>query len=185
MVTMGMSPEPATPLDDPVALQTMIAALWADNARMSATLRAHDQLIRTLRLRIAALKKKVFGKSSEKVEREIEQLELALEDMLVAAAESAVEPMDEDAPEPPAPDATPERTPRRRPRVSDAAPRERRELDPGGRCPDCGGELRLVGEDVSEILDMVAAQLQIESAVNRILPDLPAGTRQESSGPLP
>ena len=161
MVTMGMSPEPATPLDDPVALQTMIAALWADNARMSATLRAHDQLIRTLRLRIAALKKKVFGKSSEKVEREIEQLELALEDMLVAAAESAVEPMDEDAPEPPAPDATPERTPRRRPRVSDAAPRERRELDPGGRCPDCGGELRLVGEDVSEILDMVAAQLKV------------------------
>jgi transposase len=156
-----MSPEPATPLDDPVALQTMIAALWADNARMSATLRAHDQLIRTLRLRIAALKKKVFGKSSEKVEREIEQLELALEDMLVAAAESAVEPMDEDAPEPPAPDATPERTPRRRPRVSDAAPRERRELDPGGRCPDCGGELRLVGEDVSEILDMVAAQLKV------------------------
>ncbi len=27
--------------------------------------------------------------------------------------------------------------------------------------------------------DMVAAQLQVESAVNRILPDLPAGTRQE------
>jgi multidrug efflux pump subunit AcrB len=27
--------------------------------------------------------------------------------------------------------------------------------------------------------DMVAAQLQVESAINRILPDLPAGTRQE------
>lgn len=161
---MGMSFEPAALPDDPVALQAMIAALQADNARMSATLRAHDQLIQTLRLRIAGLKKKVFGKSSEKIEREIEQLELALEDLLVARAESAAEPMEEDAAEPPAPpaaDETPERKPRRRPRVSDATPRERRELDPGACCPDCGGELRLVGEDVSEILDMVMAQLKV------------------------
>jgi transposase len=162
---MGMPFEPAALSDNPVALKAMIAALQADNARMSATLRAHDQLIQTLRLRIAGLKKKVFGKSSEKIEREIEQLELALEDLLVARAESAVEPMvGEDAaepPAPPAPDETPERKPRRRPRVSDATPRERRELDPGTCCPDCGGELRLVGEDVSEILDMVMAQLKV------------------------
>jgi transposase len=161
---MGMSFEPAALPDNPVALKAMIAALQADNARMSATLRAHDQLIQTLRLRIAGLKKKVFGKSSEKIEREIEQLELALEDLLVARAERAAEPMDEDTAEPPAPpaaDETPERKPRRRPRVSDATPRERRELDPGTCCPDCGGELRLVGEDVSEILDMVMAQLKV------------------------
>lgn len=160
---MGMSLAPAPPPDNPVALKAMVAALQAENARMSATLRAHDQLIQTLRLRIAGLRKKVFGKSSEKIEREIEQLELALEDMLIAAAESA-EPMNEDAAEPPAPSApqeAPKRRPRRRPRVSDAAPRERRELDPGARCPDCGGDLRLVGEDVSEILDMVAAQLKV------------------------
>jgi len=31
--------------------------------------------------------------------------------------------------------------------------RERRELDPGDACPDCGGDLRVVGEDVSELLD--------------------------------
>jgi transposase len=161
---MGMSFEPAAPPDNPVVLKAMIAALQADNARMSATLRAHDQLIQTLRLRIATLKKQVFGKSSEKIEREIEQLELALEDLLVARAESAVEPMEGDAaepPAPPAPDETPERKPRRRPRVSDATPRERREIDPGACCPDCGGELRLVGEDVSEILDMVAAHLKV------------------------
>ena len=30
-------------------------------------------------------------------------------------------------------------------------------LDPGERCPDCGGALRLVGEDVAEILDFIAA----------------------------
>ncbi len=159
---MGMSPAPASLPDDTVALKAMIAALQAENAKMSATLRAHDQLVQTLRLRIAKLKKQVFGKSSEKVEREIEQLELALEDLLIAAAESDTTPMDEDKAEPAAPTGeTAERKPRRRPRVSDATPRERRELDPGTCCPDCGGDLRLVGEDVSEILDMVAAQLKV------------------------
>ena len=127
---------------------------------MSATIRAHDQIIQTLRLRIAKLKKQAFGKSSEKVEREIEQLELALEDLLIAAAESATAPAADDTPECTGDDTT-ERKPRRRPRVSDATPRERRELDPGTCCPDCGGDLRLVGEDVSEMLDLVAAQLKV------------------------
>ena len=68
--------------DDPAVLKALIAALQAENAKISATLRAHDQLIQTLRLRIAKLKKQVFGQSSEKIEREIEQLELALEDLL-------------------------------------------------------------------------------------------------------
>ncbi len=123
---------------------------------MSATIRAHDQLIQTLRLRIAKLKKQAFGKSSEKVEREIEQLELALEDLLIAAAESTTAPAEDAADDTSANDETSERKPRRRPRVSDATPRERRELDPGSCCPDCGGALRLVGEDVSEMLDLVA-----------------------------
>lgn len=116
------------------------------------------------RLRIARLKKQAFGKSSEKVEREIEQLELALEDLLIAAAESATVPVDEDAADDAPADAskdTAEHKPRRRPRVSDATPRERRELDPGTCCPDCGGALRLVGEDVSKMLDLVAAQLKV------------------------
>lgn len=149
--------------DDPAFLKAMIAALLAENAKMSATLQAHDQLIQTLRLRIAKLKKQVFGKSSEKIEREIEQLELALEDLLIAAAEGNTAPIDEaDEAASVVPLAdTPEKIVRRRPRVSDKAVRERRELDPGSCCPECGGELRLVGEDVSEILDMIAAQMKV------------------------
>jgi transposase len=149
--------------DDPAFLKAMIAALLAENAKMSATLQAHDQLIQTLRLRIAKLKKQVFGKSSEKIEREIEQLELALEDLLIAAAEGNTAPIDEaDEAASVVPLAdTPEKIVRRRPRVSDKAVRERRELNPGSCCPECGGELRLVGEDVSEILDMIAAQMKV------------------------
>jgi transposase len=84
--------------EDPAVLKAMIAALQAENAKMAATIRAHDQLIQALRLRIAKLKKQAFGKSSEKIEREIEQLELALEDLLIASAESATTPAVDEGP---------------------------------------------------------------------------------------
>ncbi len=64
--------------NDPAVLKAMITTLRAENDEMSATLRAHDQLIQSLRVRIAKLRKQAFGASSEKIEREIAQLELAL-----------------------------------------------------------------------------------------------------------
>ena len=160
MVSVTMSDDADILSDDPAVLKAMIAALQAENARMSATLQAHEQLVQALRLRIAKLQKQAFGKSSEKIEREIAQLELALEDLLVAVAEQRDGPIEDDKPA--AADApAAEAKPRRRPRVSDATPRERRELDPGSCCPDCGGDLRVVGEDVSELLDLVAAQMKV------------------------
>jgi len=146
--------------DDPAVLKAMIAILQAENAKISATLRVHDQLVQALRLRIAKLQKLAFSKSSEKIEREIEQLELALEDLLVAVAEDDDALIDEGQDELPQ-DAADAPALRRRPRVSDTTPRERRELDPGTCCPDCGGDLRVVGEDVSELLDMIAAQMKV------------------------
>ena len=160
-----MSKAAQTLPDDPALLKALINALQAENAKISATLRAHDSLIQTLRLRIAKLKKQVFGQSSEKIEREIEQLELALEDLLIAATESETALMDDDqdkgALETAAAGEVADRPSRRRPRVSDSTPRERQELDPGSCCPDCGGDLRVVGEDVSEMLDLIAAQLKV------------------------
>lgn len=111
-------------------------------------------------LRIAKLQKLAFDKSSEKIRREIEQLELALEDLLVAVAKDDEALIDE-GPGKPSPEAGDAPALRRRPRVSDATLRERRELDPGACCPDCGGDLRVVGEDVSELLDMIAAQMKV------------------------
>ncbi len=151
--------------DDPAVLKAIIASLEAENAKLSAILRAHDLLVQTLRTRIAKLQKQAFGKSSEKIEREIEQLELALEDLQVAMAEAneTVGP-DGDAEEDIATSnegTSEEQLPRRRPRISKDAPRERRELDPGDNCPDCGGDLRVLGEDVSELIDMIAAQLKV------------------------
>ena len=160
---MGMSTSAPDLPDDPAVLKAMIVALRTENAQISATLRAHDLLVQALRVRIAKLKKQAFGKSSEKIEREIEQLELALEDLQVAMAEADTAPPDDRVTneDDTVADEDDGRKPRRRPRVSDATPRERRELDPGDSCPDCGGDLRVVGEDVSELIDMIAAQLKV------------------------
>ena len=154
---------------DPIELRAIIAALTVENARMSVevermtvTLRAKDLLVQALQTRIAQLQRQRFGPSSEKIEREIVQLELALEDLQVALVEGD-EPDDADTPiESDGGKALAESAkPRRRPRVAEGTPRERRVLDPGAACPDCGGDLRVVGEDVSELLEMIAAQLKV------------------------
>ena len=165
MVVTTMSSDAPILSDDPAVLRAIIASLEAENAKLSATLRAHDLLVQTLRTRIAKLQKQAFGKSSEKIEREIEQLELALEDLQVAMAEAgeSAGPDDDDEGDVSTPieAAAEDKAPRRRPRISKDAPRERRELDPGDNCPDCGGDLRVLGEDVSELIDMIAAQLKV------------------------
>ena len=136
--------------DDPAVLKAMITAFQAENAwigsenaKMGVTLRVHDQLVQVLRLRIAKLQKFAFGTTSEKIELETEQL--AFEDLLVAVAGEDGAPVDEGHNEP-SPEAADAPALRRRPRVSDATPRERRELDPGTCCTDCDDDLRVVGD---------------------------------------
>ena len=153
-----MSRTPADLPDDPAALKAMIFQLQGE-------LHASSLLIEALRLRIARLRKQKFGSSSERIAREIEQLELALEDALIAAATTNLNPANEtleDAGEGlERPDKPAAETRRRNPRVTEKVPRERRVLDPGNSCPDCGGALRLVGEDMSPLLEMITAQLKL------------------------
>jgi transposase len=149
---------PAEPLpDDLDALRAIIAAQTSRIQELSRSNRAYEALVDALRVQIVRLKKQKFGASSEKVARNIEQLELALEGLEVARAAFDKSNDDEVAAPPPSTSR-----PRRRgkPVLTEHVLTERRTLDPGSHCPDCGGELRHVGEDVSEILDLVAAQLK-------------------------
>lgn len=172
-----MSDTPTILPDDPAALKAMIAHLQAENARIAAenmrvqadieristTLRAHEALVQALQIQIARLKKQKFGASSERIEREIEQLELSLEYLEIAGAAviSAIAP-DDDAELSAEEQAAAPSTPRRRkPLVAESTPRERIVLDPGDDCPECGGTLRLIGEDVSEILELISAKLKV------------------------
>ena len=177
MVWIAMSDMPAILPDDPAALKAMIAHLQAENARigaenvrvqadiekMSATLRAHEALVQALQIQIARLRKQKFGASSERLEREIEQLELALEHLEIAGAAVICTTLPDDDAELSADEqsAAPNTLRRRKPLVAEGTPRERIVLDPGNDCPHCGGTLRLIGEDVSEMLELISARLKL------------------------
>ncbi len=147
-------------------LKAMIIAQQAETVRLQASVRAYETLIQALKIRIAKLQRQKFGPSSEKIQREIEQLELTLEDLEVAMAAADASHKTDEGDEGEAPSL--EKTePRRRgkPRVDAATPRERIVLDPGDHCPQCGEPLRLLGEDVSEMLDYIAAKLKVVETV--------------------
>jgi transposase len=113
--------------------------------------------IECLQLLIAKLRRMQFGRRSEKLERQIEQLELQLDELATASAEP---PAASPTPEATAP-AAPGRKPARRP-LPGHLPRQKRTILPKETaCPDCGGALKALGEDVSEILEYVPAHFHV------------------------
>ena len=146
--------------DDPAALKAIILAQGQENARLTVQVAAWESLVEALKTRIARLEKQKFGRSSEKIHREIDQLQLALEDLEVAMAAAGRLPKDE-ASSPPTSGQKTEQRRRGAPRIAASAERERVVFDPGERCPKCGGELRLIGEDVAEIVEYVKAKLKV------------------------
>jgi transposase len=105
-------------------------------------------LIEQLKLQLARLKKMKFGRSSEQLDAQIAQLELSLEELEANAATAA-------PPEVPA--SARESKPARKP-LPDHLPREPHVHEPATgscHCPECGGMLRALGEDSSEVLEYV------------------------------
>jgi transposase len=117
-------------------------------------LASRDAEIGHLQLLIAKLRRMQFGRSSEKLNRQIEQLELRLGE-LEASRTIEVESLEPIAAVPAM--ARPVRRP-----LPAHLPREVREYLPKQEtCPDCGGKLKRLGEDVSEILEYVPASLKV------------------------
>jgi transposase len=114
---------------------------------------SRDHEIEHLELVIAKLRRMIFGTKSERVAREIEQLELKLEELEARRAERI-------APER-APSTQEIDRPSRRP-LPEHLPREVHVHMPASEaCPDCGGALRKFGEDVSEMLEYVPSSFKV------------------------
>jgi len=129
--------------DDAPALKQIITAMAQDAIAAQAE-------IAKLRFQLARYRRAEFGRSSEKLEREAEQLELVIEALetdraermaiaspfVAAAIEGAIEA----------------RKPARRP-LPEHLPREEMTHHAPCACPTCGGALRRIGEKITETLD--------------------------------
>ena len=137
---------------DPNHLPTDTSVLHALVRQLLDALQAQSLKIAELEVRIAKLKRSQFGQSSEKVALEIEQLEQELDAL---HEEEAVQAMARPATvqaliEKPYRKALPEHLPRQI------------ELhEPACICPNCGGAMRKLGEDVTEVLDYVPASFKV------------------------
>jgi transposase len=132
-------------------------------ALKSLILAQHEQLasrdaeIEHLKLLIAKLRRMKFGRSSEKLDRQIEQLELRLEELQTSQAEKTAAHI---AARPAFPNQPVKAAVRRS--WPEHLPRETRKYVPQQKaCPDCGGALKQLGEDVCEILEYVQIRFKV------------------------
>ena len=137
--------------DEPEALKRIIAAMAQD------ALAAQVEIAR-LKFQLARYRRAEFGRSSEKLAREAEQLELAIEGLEEDQAErlATAAPVVAAAIE----GAAAAQKPARR-RLPDHLPREDARHPAPCACPSCGGRLRRIGEDITETLDYVPGRFKV------------------------
>jgi transposase len=143
----------ATLPDDPAALKTLILSLGAQIKSLESALSTRQLIIETLQIQLAALRRQKFGRKSEKLDEQIAQLELKLEEFQADEAED---------PAPATEAVKAARATRVRKPLPDHLPRETIIYPaPACDCPTCGGALQAIGEDVAEQLEFIPASFRV------------------------
>jgi transposase len=144
--------------------EAVAASAKADAAGAQADRSSHEALIAHLKLEIEKLRRELYGSSSERKARLLEQMELQLEDLEAAATE------DELAAEQAAAVAQTAHSPQRkrplRKPFPDHLPRERVVIAAPESCPCCGSaRLSKLGEDITETLEVVPRSWKVIQTV--------------------
>ena len=141
-------------------LRARLAEREAELAAAQAELTGARILIEQYKAQLTKLRRMQFGRSSEKLDRQIEQLELQLEDLEEGEGERTAPSLtpDDDGKERRKRDR---RQPVRQP-LPAHLPREEVVHSPGDACPCCGGtQFSKLGEDVTEVLEKIPARLKV------------------------
>jgi len=155
LLSSGMSPSRPTLPSDPEELRAFAAALQAE-------LHAKDLMIEKLKAQLAVLKRARFGRSSEKLDRDIEQLELMIGDMEETEAERRSRADATPAPSSAKLDRKALTPPNGRHPLPDHLPREVVRHEPAAACPACGATaFSRIGEDEREVLEYVPAYFKV------------------------
>jgi len=140
------------------ALKALIVAQHAQILSKDEQLVSRDEEIERLKMLIAKLRRMQFGRKSEKLDRQIEQLELRLDELEASRAEK----MASTSAIPAAASVVNQTAKRARQPLPAHLPRETRKVLPKQEaCPDCGGKLKQLGEDVSETLEYVPEHFKV------------------------
>ena len=158
--------------EDPDALRRFAADLQAELARKDIEITARDAEnhaktlhIEKLKMQLATLRRARFGRSSEKLDHEIEQLELLIGELEEEQAEERARAgiADPDDPADDQPSANRRARPRkRRAKFPAHLPRETVTHEPACTCPGCGGTIfSRIGQDEREVLEYVPASFKV------------------------
>jgi transposase len=156
---MISSPLPDLDALDMEALKALVIAQHSELEQH----RSNAQEIEHLNLVIEKYRRMIFGRKSEKLTAQLEQLEFRLEELETAqAADEAVQDAKEASQQSSTQTARkPRRRPVRKPLPEDLPREVIAHLPPHNCCPDCGGALRQFGEDVSEQLERIPATYKV------------------------
>lgn len=146
-------------MPDPTPLPDDIDTLKTLLLEARALLAERDHEIEQLKAQIEKFKRIQFGRKSEQLDRQIDRLEAALEDLTGgrgvadvrhsrASSASAGQTSSKEA-------------------LPSHLPREERVLDAEPACPQCGNTMQQLGEDVSEQLARVAAMSKVVRTIRR------------------
>jgi transposase len=150
-------PDAVDPVQQLAELRALLVEREADLAVARAELTGARLRIEQYKAQLAKLRRMQFGRSSEKLDAQIRQLELMPEDLeegeAARTAPAATREPDQPRRERP--------QPARRP-LPDHLPREEIVHHPGSVCPGCGGtHFSKLGEDVTEVLEKAPARLKV------------------------
>src|SRR3989442_8389992 len=162
---MSVAALPDLNVFDVDALKALIVTqherLLSTHDQLTATreqLLSRENEIEHLKLLITKLQRMQFGRKSEKLQQQIEQLELRLEELEANREEASSA---ESQPATPPILITSPAVKRTRRALPEHLPRETQTHAPKQAKCDCGGELRKLGEDVSEELEYVPDHFKV------------------------
>ena len=175
-VSCAMSLATAELPTDPDELRAFALACQGELKMAELSVQVKALEIEKLKFQLAKLRRMQFGRSSERITRQIEQLELRLEELEAGEAEAVAE-ADAAVPEPP----IREKAKPKRQKLPEHLPRQEVTHQPAGDgactcpafrwrqpklnetlgCPDCGKGMARLGEDVTEVLDYVPGRFQV------------------------
>src|SRR3954452_3693163 len=189
-MSLAMHPLPADPAElrgFAVSLQAELARKDLELAANAAEIHAKTLHIEKLKMQLATLRRARFGRSSEKLDGEIEQLELLIGELEEDAAAQDARADDAAKTDPGFP-ARPRarKQPVRQP-LPEHLPRETVTHEPACSCPGCGGTtFSRLGQDEREVLEYVPSSFKVvrhlrpklscracESIVQAPMPSLP------------